>query len=111
MVIPLTPDMANRFSKIAGQVLYIKTLVCGKLKFRLCPPPPPPGSATEYECAYKKVFLDAVVEVRYEKNQNFAIFRSKMVQNDAHGNLEIGHMQHFLLESYFNPNGSFSHMG
>ena len=77
----------------------------------MCPPPPPPGSATEYECAYKKVFLDAVVEVRYEKNQNFAIFRSKMVQNDAHGNLEIGHMQRFLLESYFNPNGSFSHMG
>ena len=24
MVIPLTPDMANRFSKIAGKVLYIE---------------------------------------------------------------------------------------
>ena len=89
MVIPLTSDLDDIFSKIAGKVLYIgnfsfwqieiQTLLnkFDKFSFQKGGPCPPPGSATEYECAYKKVFLDAVVEVRYEKNQNLPFFGPK----------------------------------
>ena len=59
-------------------------------------------------CIPKINFLGDVFEVQYEKTEFCHFFQSKMVQNYAHGNLEIGHMLFFCIRIKFQPKWKLS---